>query len=151
MHVHHLQRKKIVSFIWNIKKRYTYWLKRWGGDRTILCKVGTHTWFAYCNFDKAINMKTWKIDVESSLSIIIIINTSSPWDTSFTLETRSNQLTYVRKAMKYNNHNIDQGKKKPKLSFLRIERYLFVKHWVPFTQGCFVPSLVESSSISEDF
>ena len=29
------------------------------------------------------------------------------------------------------------------ISFLRIECFLFIKIWIPFTQGCFVQSLVE--------
>ena len=35
-------------------------------------------------------------------------------------------------------HNIDLDREKTS-----IEWSLFVKPWVPFTQGCFVPSLVE--------
>ena len=32
-------------------------------------------------------------------------------------------------------------------SFLRIQWSLFIKHWVPFTQGCVVPRLVENCPV----
>ena len=36
---------------------------------------------------------------------------------------------------------------KREFSFLSIEKSLFVKSWIPFTQGCFVPCLVEIGSV----
>ena len=41
-------------------------------------------------------------------------------------------------------HNIVKEKKKPFILFLSIEWFLILKKtWIPFTQVCFVPSLVE--------
>ena len=41
-------------------------------------------------------------------------------------------------------HPVDLERRKPIISFFFIiEWSLFVKHWVPFTQGCYRPSLVE--------
>ena len=40
-------------------------------------------------------------------------------------------------------HNITLERKKPIISFLITELSLFVKPWVPFNKGCFVPSFVE--------
>ena len=39
-------------------------------------------------------------------------------------------------------HNVDFEKRKS-IIFFMIKWSLFVKHWVPFTKLCFVPSLVE--------
>ena len=52
-----------------------------------------------------------------------------------------NQLKSINKKAVIIYHNIDQ---KPIISiFLKTKWSLFVKAWVHFTQGCFVPSLVK--------
>ena len=38
-------------------------------------------------------------------------------------------------------------REKNAISFLRIEFFIFVKTWVPFTQECFAPSLIEIAPV----
>ena len=50
-------------------------------------------------------------------------------------------------------HNIDKRKKKPIIFFLRIEWFFILTNLNPFTEVCFVPSLVEIRPVvlGEDF
>ena len=63
---------------------------------------------------------------------------------------RRNQLksrnTCTQRYEIYNK--IIRGRKNPLFFFfLRIQWSLFIKHWVPFTQGCFAPRLVENCPV----
>ena len=68
---------------------------------------------------------------------LIEMETRGPWATSLTWENSSNSIKtydYIITLIK--------GRKNPLSLFLG-----FVKPWVPFIQGCFVPNLMETGPV----
>ena len=72
--------------------------------------------------------------------------TRDPWAEPLIWEISSYQWIHLLRAIAL-YHNVDLKRKKLSISFMIIERSLFVKPWVPFTKGCFVSCLVETGPV----